>query len=430
LTTWAIILITLIAQIGVVAWFKSSRADNEAQLLFAGRYTVGVQRLLQALPAGQALNRQADTDKLLASVDRAATSPAGRLEAAIVHGELQGRQAVLDRLDALDGIYPSLRGDIRSFRALYNDELPPDSPEWRDLLDRYGWFAQLAAGNDKPPGDPHRTAALHAAMRTMVGSIIIFGVSLLAGVAGLILFILAMVFFAKGKVGREFNVDAPPDRSRYIEAFAVYLVGMAGLGAFFRYVLRLDLPWPYAALPIAFFAAIAWPLLRGQSVSQWRNAVGLYAGRGIVREIFAGIVGYLAGLPVVLLGVIITIILVRVSGADASHPITREFAGGPSAWLMAFLLASVWAPITEELLFRGALFAHLRERFGWWVSALIVSLIFASIHPQGWAAIPALAAVAIVLAAIREWRGSILGCITAHAVHNTTLLLIAILVLG
>ena len=51
-------------------------------------------------------------------------------------------------------------------------------------------------------------------------------------------------------------------------------------------------------------------------------------------------------------------------------------------------------------------------------SAIVVSLIFAAIHPQGWTAIPVLATIAMSLAVIREQRSSLIGAMTAHALNN------------
>jgi membrane protease YdiL (CAAX protease family) len=130
-----------------------------------------------------------------------------------------------------------------------------------------------------------------------------------------------------------------------------------------------------------------------------------------------------------IVGAVITFVLVRFTHADASHPIIKQLGGGPVLWMWIFLLAAAWAPVTEELMFRGALFAHLRERFGWWISAPVVGLVFALIHPQGWAAVPVLTAIAVVFAGIREWRGSIIGCVAAHAIHNGAALIIATLIL-
>jgi membrane protease YdiL (CAAX protease family) len=184
-----------------------------------------------------------------------------------------------------------------------------------------------------------------------------------------------------------------------------------------------------AALPLAFLAGAAWPLLRGQSWGQWRATTGVHGGRGFFREVGAGIVGYFAGFPVFLAGALLTALLVHISGSDASHPVTEELTRGWPMWVVVLLLASAWAPLTEEIMFRGMLFAHLRERFPWWISALVMGFIFAIIHPQGWAALPALGSLAVVFAGIREWRGSIIGCITAHAMHNTVTLIIATLIL-
>jgi membrane protease YdiL (CAAX protease family) len=80
-------------------------------------------------------------------------------------------------------------------------------------------------------------------------------------------------------------------------------------------------------------------------------------------------------------------------------------------------------------MFRGALFAHLRERFPWWIAAPAMAVIFALMHPQSWIALPVLAAIAIVFAGIREWRGSIIGCMAAHAVHNGLALAVAVTLL-
>jgi membrane protease YdiL (CAAX protease family) len=94
-----------------------------------------------------------------------------------------------------------------------------------------------------------------------------------------------------------------------------------------------------------------------------------------------------------------------------------------------YLLVSVFAPVMEETMFRGALFHHLRRRWGWAVSAPIVAFIFAVIHPQGWVAVPVLGSIALVLAALREWRGSLIAPMVAHACNNFIVLTLALAVL-
>jgi membrane protease YdiL (CAAX protease family) len=44
--------------------------------------------------------------------------------------------------------------------------------------------------------------------------------------------------------------------------------------------------------------------------------------------------------------------------------------------------------------------------------------------------VPALGSLALIFAGIREWRGSIIGCMTAHALNNTVVLIMVVLMLA
>src|SRR5439155_1903072 len=124
---------------------------------------------------------------------------------------------------------------------------------------------------------------------------------------------------------------------------------------------------------------------------------GCDSGRGAHIEVPLGIAGYLAGMPIIAAALFgITLPLVKFTHKTPSHPIQFDLAGSTSHVLMLYVLACVIAPVLEETMFRGALFHHLRRRWGWLISALIVSAIFAIIHPQGWTVAPTLAAVAMV----------------------------------
>jgi membrane protease YdiL (CAAX protease family) len=167
------------------------------------------------------------------------------------------------------------------------------------------------------------------------------------------------------------------------------------------------------------------------SWTQLRQSLGWHTGQGAVREIGAGALGYIAGLPIVVLGGLITFIVSKIGHANPTHPISQEFTGPMSAGKIIGLLftLSIFAPILEETMFRGALYFHLRRRWRPWLSAILVSLAFAAIHPQGWAGIPVLASIAIVLALLREWRGTLLASITAHGINNGIVLLVMVLML-
>jgi hypothetical protein len=183
----------------------------------------------------------------------------------------------------------------------------------------------------------------------------------------------------------------------------------------------------FALLPVAW----VYLRLRGVGWGDMMRGLGWYrCPGGFWREVGVGIYGYVAGLPVLALGMLATWYLMKLTGNRATHPITNEPVDHAGQVLQLVLLACVGAPIVEETMFRGALLGHLRARFGWWISAPVVSLIFVAIHPQGWVAIPVLGAIALVLAGLREWRGSLVASMTAHAMNNGVAVALMVLLMG
>jgi membrane protease YdiL (CAAX protease family) len=295
------------------------------------------------------------------------------------------------------------------------------------LVRRHGYVGRLALAHDVPSDqEPRKTLeaeALRFTMRlTAVGGGLV-GLMVLAAAA----FIVAAVWLLKGKI-RPAYVPGKTGRTVFLEAFALYLVLYVALGVVLRFVGTTSVQWTWTALLI-LLAAWMWVTLRGTSAEERRNGFGWHRGSGVFKEMAAGLGGYLAGLVIVACGVMVTVVLIRVTGVRAASPIVQELGGGPWRLVGLYALACVFAPIMEETMFRGALFHHLRQRWGWAVSAVMVSGIFAMLHPQGWVAIPALGSIAIVLAALREWRGSLIAPMTAHACSNFLVLTLALVLL-
>lgn len=88
------------------------------------------------------------------------------------------------------------------------------------------------------------------------------------------------------------------------------------------------------------------------------------------------------------------------------------------------LLIVILAPISEELCFRGMLFAGLRERLPRLVAALITGFIFGGLHGlTGLTAVPPLIVFGFLLALLYERTGSIVPGILLHMLNNTAALL-------
>ncbi|MER3496748.1 MAG: hypothetical protein C4320_08275, partial [Armatimonadota bacterium] len=90
------------------------------------------------------------------------------------------------------------------------------------------------------------------------------------------------------------------------------------------------------------------------------------------------------------------------------------------AVLKTFLFASVCAPIWEETFFRGMLFQGFQGlRWSVLASAGLSSFLFAAIHPQGFGAWGALAALAALSCALVHYTRSLVPSMVMHATWNT-----------
>ena len=101
----------------------------------------------------------------------------------------------------------------------------------------------------------------------------------------------------------------------------------------------------------------------------------------------------------------------------------RELAGNPRAVPFLVLGAGVVAPIAEEVLYRGMMFAALRKRLPVWPAAGISGLLFGITHFE--ATLDGYLLVLLVvtplgmfLSLLYEWRRTLFVPILAHAVFN------------
>lgn len=104
--------------------------------------------------------------------------------------------------------------------------------------------------------------------------------------------------------------------------------------------------------------------------------------------------------------------------------------------LMTLFLTVVFAPLVEELVFRGALYRHIRSKFGFIPSALISGLCFGMIHVYSsllagnfsdlWYLI-AYAGLGMVFCYAYEENDTIIAPMTLHALNNGLAVLLLII---
>ncbi|HEY2140434.1 MAG TPA: CPBP family intramembrane glutamic endopeptidase [Solirubrobacteraceae bacterium] len=89
--------------------------------------------------------------------------------------------------------------------------------------------------------------------------------------------------------------------------------------------------------------------------------------------------------------------------------------------LLSAGLTCVVAPVCEELLFRGFVFAALSNWKGPWLAATITGLLFGGVHVGSAPAIDLvpLAALGFGLCMVYRYTGSLYPCIAAHSLNNS-----------
>jgi membrane protease YdiL (CAAX protease family) len=465
IVAWLVIL-GLVAVIIRHPWetrLSEGRAGESAdliQLRIAGRYAVG---------ASAALGRDARIGlyKQLKSQD---TGPLQqRLRFVALAGELAGAREALTQLHELREQLDSgkLRGDpqdvalVGVLDRLYDNyettlyDAPSVTAEERaELTRRLGWFGELALAPPNGPDKAARDAVLAPAYRTaglILGGFAALGAVGLFGLTGLAVFLI-LLFLGRLRKG---ITEPYPYGGVYAETFAVWMALFVGLSYAASRLPVNRLPGPPLLVEgglmlLCWALALTWPLLRGVPWGRVRRDVGLTFGRNPALEPVLGFATYAMALPVLAVGVGLMFLLMRLQEwwyaihpdlgkvPKPTHPIVQVM--GHLDWpllLQLLFLASVVAPLVEETMFRGFLYRHLREVTGRWgrgfsvlYSALVVSFLFAAIHPQGWVAIPALMALAFVFALMREWRGTLIPSMVAHGINNGLIMLLLYFALG
>ncbi len=332
------------------------------------------------------------------------------------------RQLVLEELDALESIYTKGRDSI-------------SQQQHDQLIARYGILGQAAITHGLDPDDPQRKPIVTGFGWIATLLFFVFAVAIIGFLAGLVLLLLGIINLASGKLKLRFKAP-PPGGSVFLETYALFLAGFAILSiGLFVLSAKLNPALGALSIPLQWILIFtpAWALLRGMKPSEWRHAIGLHSGEGILKEIACGFLVYIASIPVYCVGVLITLFVLIIQGmmatnngaapAPPTNPIFDLISdGGPMIILFVFTLATIWAPIAEELIFRGALYRHINSRVHWVVAAFITALLFAYMHSYGPFMVAPLIALGFMFAFMRQWRGSIIPCITAHFIHNASLI--------
>lgn len=95
---------------------------------------------------------------------------------------------------------------------------------------------------------------------------------------------------------------------------------------------------------------------------------------------------------------------------------------GFSVRIMVAALAVLSAPLIEEIIYRGVVYASVEGLWGKAAAVVTVTALFALVHvPQYWgsyAAIAAICSLSLVLTLLRAWTDRLAPCVATHLVYN------------
>ena len=180
-----------------------------------------------------------------------------------------------------------------------------------------------------------------------------------------------------------------------------------------------------AVPPVAFLRLLA--RRRGASLA---DELG-WSRRALWPNVGYGLAGFALASPLMILVALLAPRLFR-HAPSPSNPVIPQIVGTSGFWATALLitLASVAAPLVEELLFRGVLYNAIKLRLGVWPAIVLTGLVFGFVHPVGIAEMLAIGMLGSVFAWMAETRKSLVPSITAHFVNNFTATLMLLFVLS
>ncbi len=425
-------------------------APPDTQTELAARMMV---RLFDFMPTPE-MGTTIETNLAPAS-DKASQSGARALRRAIVLGELDRAAAkgpepkgarAIEALGALElASDDPLREDADTLVSLYKGGTIDDAARQR-LIRHHGYFGELAGVYNAKEDDPQRER-ITGGGGVLLLLFVVLGLAILgAGISGLVLLVMYLVKRSAGTWQDRF-VPPAPGGSLAIETVLVFVLGFLALKGVSSAAEHLVGPeravWIAIGCQWLLLLALLWPVVMGVRARTGLRLLGLHKGEGVAREMACGLVGYLACLPIMFAGALLSLALMlmwqlvrRLMGlsdpAPPENPIIDIVAGSRGTLLIVvfYLLASLWAPIAEETIFRGGLFRHLRTRWGVLPSALVTGLGFGLMHGYPLLMLGGVISIGFGFSLMRQWRDSIIAPMTAHCLHNATVLALLLVLMN
>ena len=359
--------------------------------------------------------------------------PSVDLQLAVLEGEAGRRARLREKLEAWEvrpDPYPAMAAAIG---AAYLPDVDPSAVEADPgalPFERHPWFVEqltarlaLRRGNQAEAADVleerlARTAYLRGRVRALLTLELLVLFLPLAGI----------VVLVRSREGlRLASAPLPPVWPARLGA-AVIVRGaalqMVLFGALWLLVQLADsaileaLTWPWSNVFFLPLVLLARRHLITPTGVRLRDALGLSLDPAVGRRL-AAVVATLVGVGLAgdwLFGVVGTRLGLATHWTEWFDEDFVWGSGGDA--VLALVSAVVVAPLFEELVFRGLVFATFRRRYGFFVSALWSGVVFAILHGYGWAGFASVLWSGVIWAWSYERTRSLVPGMLAHAIVN------------
>jgi membrane protease YdiL (CAAX protease family) len=151
--------------------------------------------------------------------------------------------------------------------------------------------------------------------------------------------------------------------------------------------------------------------------------------RNFSRNVFYGVVGYVAAVPALVAALIVIAVVVSVTKyVPEKQPIVELFLKEESPTFLAYssVFAAFVGPFIEELFFRGFMYGALKRYVGIFASMALTSAVFAMLHAHIVGFLPIMM-LGMLLAYLYEKTGTLVAPITVHMIHNFSMVFLVFL---
>jgi len=151
--------------------------------------------------------------------------------------------------------------------------------------------------------------------------------------------------------------------------------------------------------------------------------------KNFLANVFYGVVGYVAAIPVLFLVLMLTAVIIRLANYSPREQIVVEMfmrQTNPAFLIYTSIFAAIAGPIAEELFFRGFMYSAVKKYIGIFWATMITASIFAFLHGHVVGFLPIMV-LGILLAYLYERTGTLVSSITVHMCHNFSMVLLVFL---